>query len=99
MSNNNEQVNEEQESEVGAGVLVRPHRLGGLELVARDVQGTEVSVRLGLEQAAVLNGSLQAHITMLFQSFYAQMAQEAAEAERLLAGNAQDLYVPPGTRR
>jgi hypothetical protein len=92
------EVNEEVQ-EIEAGVLVRPHRLGGLELVARDVQGTEVSVRLGLEQAAVLNGSLQAHITMLFQSFYAQMAAEAEEAQRLLNTNAQDLYVPPGTRR
>lgn len=90
---------EQDEGQVEAGVLVRPHRLGGLELVARDLQGTEVSVRLGLEQAAVLNGSLQAHITMLFQSFYAQMAAEAAEAEKLLSGGAQDLYVPPGTRR
>jgi hypothetical protein len=101
MTEENENVEEEQGEEQEqdfSGVLIRPHALGGLELVARDRNGAEVSVRLGLNEAATLAASAQAHITMLFQSFYQQMAMEERAAQEALSG-AGSLYVPPGTRR
>ena len=80
---------EELESEnewTGPNVTLGPHPLGGIQITARQFDGTIAQARINLEEAAMVAAHLNALITMGFNAIYAQQYKEARTA--------QDIYVP-----
>lgn len=56
-------------------VILSPHPLGGIQVTVRSADGNSLSTRIDLPEATILLAHLQAIITMMFQSMYAQAAE------------------------
>jgi hypothetical protein len=80
----------EPEEMTGPPVMVGPHPLGGIQLIARDRAGETVSVRLDLTEASMLSVHLNALMTMMFSQMYAQAVAQEQEAQK----TARDIYIP-----
>jgi hypothetical protein len=91
-----ETIKDEPEQPVGSPVMIGPHPLGGIQLVARGVDGEQVAVRLDVQEAAIHVAHMQALLTMMFESVYAQQAQAAMQAQQAMGS--QGLYGPRGER-
>lgn len=65
----------------GPPVMLMPHELGGIKLVARGADGSVAISRLELPEAAILLTHLNALITMMYQTHYAQAAMAAQQME------------------
>jgi len=70
-----DEVREEQQNE--PRVQIGPHPLGGIAVTARGPSGDVVTSRIDLPEATILMAHLQSLITMMFQSMYAQAAQQS----------------------
>ena len=81
-----DQANEQPQS---PRVMVGPHQLGGIEVIARDAAGDTISTRIDIPEAAMLVAHLNALLTMAFQTIYAQQIQAAQQASKI--------YTPPGS--
>lgn len=72
----------------GPPVMVGPHALGGIQLIARDVAGNVVQTRMDLNEAAIVLVHMNALMTMMFQAMYHQAAAQEQSA--------REIYVPRG---
>lgn len=57
-------------------VVIGPHPLGGIQVAVKAVDGESLATRIDLPEATILVAHLNALISMMFQSMYAQAMSE-----------------------